>query len=80
MNSRPPGPPADLTTLRDQAALFGKVVSHPATYRVLDRVGISQLDAPRISPMSKATDSGWSWMSMRPEHDGKGLALGLNRR
>ena len=36
---------ADLAALRDQAALFGPVASHPTAYRVLDRVGASQLDA-----------------------------------
>lgn len=30
---------ADLAALRDQAALFGPVASHPTSYRVLDRVG-----------------------------------------
>jgi len=36
---------ADLAALRDQAALFGPVASHPTAYRVLDRVGASQLEA-----------------------------------
>ena len=38
---------ADLAALRDQVALFGPVASHPTAYRVLDRVGTSQLDALR---------------------------------
>jgi len=40
---------ADLAALRDQAALFGPVASHPTAYRVLDRVGASQLDALRTA-------------------------------
>lgn len=36
---------ADLGALRDQAALFGPVASHPTAYRVLDRVGTVQLAA-----------------------------------
>ena len=34
---------------RDQAALLGPVASHPTAYRVLDRVGASQLDALRVA-------------------------------
>ena len=40
---------ADLAALRDQAALFGPVASHPTSYRVLDRVGAVQLDALRAA-------------------------------
>jgi len=40
---------ADLAALRDQAALFGPVASHPAAYRVLDRVGTVQLAALRTA-------------------------------
>ncbi len=41
---------ADLAALRDQAALFGPVASHPITaYRVLDRVGTVQLAALRTA-------------------------------
>lgn len=40
---------ADLAALRDQAGLFGVVASHPTAYRVLDRVGTSQLDALRTA-------------------------------
>jgi len=38
---------ADLAGLRDQAALFGPVASHPTSYRVLDRVGARELDGLR---------------------------------
>jgi len=40
---------ADLAALRDQAALFGPVASHPTAYRVLDRVGAAQLSALRAA-------------------------------
>ncbi len=40
---------ADLAALRDQAALFGPVASHPTAYRVLDRVGTGQLAALRTA-------------------------------
>jgi len=40
---------ADLAALRDQAALFGPVASHPTAYRVLDRVGTVQLAALRTA-------------------------------
>ena len=40
---------ADLAALRDQAALFEAVASHPTTYRVLDRVGTSQLELLRTT-------------------------------
>jgi hypothetical protein len=40
---------ADLAALRDQAALFGPVASHPTSYRVLDRVGAVQLTALRAA-------------------------------
>jgi hypothetical protein len=38
---------ADLAALRDQAALFGPVASHPTSYRVLDRVSARHLEALR---------------------------------
>ncbi len=40
---------ADLAGLRDQAALFGPVASHPTSYRVLDRVGTAQLELLRAA-------------------------------
>ncbi len=40
---------ADLAGLRDQAALFGPVASHPRSYRVLDRVGTAQLELLRAA-------------------------------
>ncbi len=50
---------ADLAALRDQAALFGPVASHPTSYRVLDRVGASELDGLRAA-RAEARERAWA--------------------
>lgn len=50
---------ADLAALRDQEALFGRVASHPTSYRVLDRVGASELAAMRTA-RAVARERAWT--------------------
>jgi hypothetical protein len=66
---------ADLAGLRDQAALFGPVASHPTSYRVLDRVGAEQLSALRTA-RAVARERAWA-AGAGPDLDG-GLVLDVD--
>ena len=68
---------ADLAALRDQAALFGPVASHPTAYRVLDRAGTSQLQALGAA-RAKARARVWAAGGGPDLTDGAGLVLDVD--
>jgi hypothetical protein len=68
---------ADLAALRDQAALFGPVASHPTAYRVLDRVGTSQLEVLRTG-RAQARARVWAAGGGADLSDGAGLILDVD--
>ena len=68
---------ADLAALRDQAALFGPVASHPTSYRVLDRVGAVQLEALRAA-RADARARVWAAGGGPELSDGSGLVMDVD--
>jgi len=68
---------ADLAALRDQAALFGPVASHPTSYRVLDRVGVTQLAALRTA-RAKARTRVWAVGGGPDLSDGTGVIMDVD--
>lgn len=68
---------ADLAALRDQAALFGPVASHPTSYRVLDRVGAVQLDALRAA-RADARAKVWAAGGGPDLSDGAGVVMDVD--
>jgi hypothetical protein len=68
---------ADLAALRDQAALFGPVASHPTSYRVLDRVGAVQLEALRAA-RADARARVWAAGGGPDLSDGSGLVMDVD--
>jgi len=68
---------ADLAALRDQAALFGPVASHPTSYRVLDRVGVTQLAALRTA-RAKARARVWAAGGGPDLSDGTGVIMDVD--
>jgi len=68
---------ADLAALRDQAALFGPVASHPTSYRVLDRVGVTQLAALRTA-RAEARARVWAVGGGPDLSDGTGVMMDVD--